>query len=191
MILSRSKAVATLLTLLLAMAPLSNASAEQDPSATVKAATQLVKWFSDLLKPFQEIGAVAERQNLIDALIDVNRSLFEVELEKRYVVIALKRRPMVQSELQRAAESLGPKIEQLQRSLRNVAPKLRIAYRSGADEAIALLTEALFTRKAFVYDLGQVTEATSARDISEAEAAIAALSLAQRKLGDVIVALQK
>lgn len=167
------------------------ARAEQDPSATVKAATLLARWFVDLLRPFQEIGATAEKQHLIDALVDLNRDLFEVEQEKRYVVIALQRRPLVQRELQRASDSLSSKIDDLRESLRDLGPKLRIAYRAGADESIDLLSEALITRKGFVYNLGQVTEATAERDISEAKATIKALAQAQRKLADVISALQK
>ena len=167
-------------------------AAEQDPSATVKAATQLAHWFSDLLRPFQEIGAIAEKERLIDALVDLNRDLFEVEQEKRYLVIALRRRPIVIAELQRASDSLGRKILRLRESLLELAPKLRIAYRAGADESIDLLSEALVTRKGFVYDLGQVTDATAAeRATTEAQAAVHALGQAQSKLADVIAALQK
>jgi hypothetical protein len=175
----------------LLVAPLEDARTEQDPSATVKAATQLTRWFGDLLRPFQEIGAIAEKQHLIDALVDLNRDLFEVEQEKRYVIIALLRRPLVHSELQQTSDALGAKIGRLRQSLLSVGPKLRIAYRAGADEAIALLSEALVTRKGFVYNLGSVTEATAEQDISEAQAAILALDQAQRKLADVIAALQK
>lgn len=167
------------------------ARADQAPSATVEAATILTRWFTELLGPFQEIGATAERQHLVDMLVGLNRDLFEVEQEKRYVVIVLQRRPLIRSELQRTADSLGSKISRLRTSLLNVGPKLRVAYRAGGDEAIELLSEALVVRKGFVSGLGAVTEATAERDVSEAQAAIAALSQAQRKLADVIAALQR
>jgi len=186
----RIRFLSTLILVLFAL-PLQVVGAESVPFATVKAATQLTKWFSDLLRPFQEIGATAEKQYLIDALTNLNRNLFDVEQDKRYVVIALRRRPLVSGELRRTSVSIVEKIHALRESLKDLGPKLRLAYRAGADESIELLSDALDERKNFADNLGQVTEATADRNILEAQAAIQALSQAQRKLADVITALQK
>ena len=170
--------------------PATKARAEQNPFATVLAATQLANWFSNLLRPFEEIGQVAEKHYLINALTDLNRDLFELEQDKRYVIIALKRRPLVEAELKRASDSLTQRIKRLRKTLRTVAPKLRIAYRADSDVAINLLSEALITKKGFVYNLGAVTEATALGDIVAAENAVDALSSAQQRLADVISKLQ-
>jgi hypothetical protein len=85
--------------------------ADQEPGATVEAVTRLAKLFSDMLKPFAEIGATAERQNFIDNLLKLNRDLFDLEQDKRYVVLALKRSPLNRSELQTASDSLAIKID--------------------------------------------------------------------------------
>lgn len=167
------------------------ASAEQDPSATVRAATRLGQLFSDLLKPFAEIGATAERQHLVDNLIALNRDLFDLEQDKRYTVLALKRRPLNQPELVRTAASLEQKITRLRNTLNTLGPKLRIAYRKGADESIDLLSEALVTRKGFVANLALTSEASANEQIVEAEAAVQALSRAQKSLADAIDNLQR
>lgn len=164
---------------------------KQDASATLQAANQLTKWFEELLGSFQEIGETADRQKLINALVDLNRSLFDVEQDKRYVVVALQRRPLVLAELQQSSNTLLTKITGLQASLRKFGPKLRIAYRAGGDKAINSLSNAISSKRAFANTLGEVTEETAERYSDEAKAAIQALSQAQEKLADVIVALQK
>lgn len=167
------------------------AAGEAFPTDTITAAKKITELFSKLLKPFEAIGETAERQYLIDALVDLNRALFELEQEKRYVIIALKRRPLVQNELQRASLSIRGKIRSLQESLAKVGPKLRVAYRADADEAISLLTTALFGHSAVAFTEGGFSESNAASDIESSKAAAKALSDAQIKLADVIVALQK
>ena len=179
------------LLLLLALAlPVDAAGGMPEPSATIKAVTKLTQWFSELIQPFEEIGATAEKQYLVDGLIDLNKRLFDIQQDKRYLVLALKRRPLVRAELRRSSASLGEKIVYLRQSLEELAPKLRVQYRQGSDEAISLLSEALVERKGFVDQIDGATETSADRQIGEAQAAIEALEQAQRKLADVIVALQ-
>jgi len=171
---------------------LSNASrAQPQPSAIVKAARQLAQLFGQFLRPFEEIGTVAARQNLLDALTRLNHDLFEVEQEKRFLVLALRRRPLVQTELQLSAVSLASKINRLRDSLQDIAPRLRVAYRSDADATIELLAQAVVDRKEFVTSLGSVNSANADASARDAQAAIRALSQAQQSLANAIAALQR
>jgi chromosome segregation ATPase len=164
--------------------------AEESPSSTTAAAKKLASWFSDFLKPFGEIGTTAEKQYFIDSLIDLNRDLFDLEQEKRYVSIALKRKELNRAELRRTADSLKEKIKRLRETIKKVAPQLRIAYRKGGDEAVDLLSNALATRSAFVFSLSNIHSSEIRHQIEESEAAVRALSSAQSALADAIVTLQ-
>ena len=167
------------------------AHTEQDPSSTFGAAKRLTEWFAELLKPFAEIGATAERQHLIDGLIGLNRDLYDVEQDKRYAIVALRRRPLNKEELVRTAGSLEQRLERLRSTLKNLAPQLRVAYRKGADDAIKLLTEALVTRKGVVVNLALTNEASASHQADEASATADALSRAQSSLADAIANLQR
>lgn len=89
------------------------ANAEENPFALLLGAQQLIGSFNELVESIQQVGATAEKGYLIDRLVELNHDIYTVELEKRYVVVALQRRPLLQSELKLASDSLGSKIENL------------------------------------------------------------------------------
>lgn len=178
-------------TLLLLLASPLDVSAEESSLSTVEAATRLTRWFQELLKPFEEIGATAEKQNLIDALVDLNRDLFEVEQEKRYAITALKRRPLVRAELQRASASINEKLTRLRQSLLRLGPKLRVAYRKGGDETVSLLSQALNSTNAFVFNLSEESDASADQSVRISQEAVVGFDRAQISLADVIANLQK
>jgi hypothetical protein len=167
------------------------ATAEQNPAATIDAATKLAQWFNGLIRPFAELGATAERQRLVDSLVALNRDLFNLQQEKRYLVVALKRRPLNMNELAVSQRELSGKLTSLRDSITRVAPQLRLAYRAGANEPVALISEALSSKAGIVRDLDSLTESTADLQGAEAELAVKALEEAQVALANAIVAIQK
>jgi len=92
--------------------------------------------------------------------------------------------------LEQTSQKLSEKIERLRHSLLKLAPKLRVTYRQGADEAIDLLSDALATKEAFVYNITRLDQNSTTEAIETSKAAVEALSKAQSALADVIVAMQ-
>jgi hypothetical protein len=160
-----------------------------------KAGTEFGKWFKLLLKPYKDIGIEGQREHFVGELRDLNREMFRLEQEKRYMIIILQRKSLSMAEINDSLSRLSNDVNRVQAVVGEIGPDLRLQYREGGFAAAKQLTDAITERKQWVSDLDQeIREHKNINVesyIADAKKAIEALSNADEALVKLIDALQQ
>jgi hypothetical protein len=114
---------------------------------------QLIGWFESLTVAFDKIAANEDKRALKASLADLDKSIYDLETNGRYLVWALERQPVVEQEVQRGVEDTRSALGKVATQLHAVGILLRSEYRAGGADAERLIAHAVGRRTAWLHDV--------------------------------------
>src|SRR5206468_7470206 len=124
-----------------------------------------------------------DKQRFVQKLTDLNKALYDVETQKRYLLLALQRSRPDYYEISKSADDVKEKVDRLRMTVREVGVAVRAEIKKGGIEAEQQLFNAVGTRKVWIEDFqtklkrGEPVEVGPL--IKQGNAAVTALALAQ------------
>lgn len=131
--------------------------AAQDASGAIdivqKAANSLITWFKSLVDQVQELATAEDRRRLIEDLTALSKAIYDLEHEKRYLLLQLQRQPVNVEAIDQAVSDSDVRLKTLRERLRQVGLAIREQFRHGGKEVERLLTDATGARKLWLEDV--------------------------------------
>jgi hypothetical protein len=125
--------------------------AAQDASEAIdivqKAANGLIAWFESLVDQVEQLAKAEDRRRLIEDLTTLGRAIFELEQDKRNLLLELQRQPVNVAAIDRAVSNSDARLRAVRERLRQVGHALREQFRHGGETVEKLLTSAAGSRK--------------------------------------------
>ena len=118
-------------------------------------ASKLIAWFGSLLDAVDELVAGEEKRRFIEKLSALNKDLYDLEQDKRFLLELLKRKTINDFQINRAATDLQSSTRKVQEGVREVGLSLREQFRAGGVSVEGQLGDALNQRKQWLGDMRQ------------------------------------
>ena len=161
------------------------ASRAQESEPVIRAVNAITAAFLRFLEVFRDVGRVAERDYLVRGLGRMNRQLFALEQTKLRLAAELSVAAMSPARLASIIDEVPSRIQALQSSWLDLAPRLRVIAPGEMDRVIALLGDAIAGQ---LTGLGPQlpTPETRSRDLRQARRTVAAVRRCQEVVARVI-----
>jgi hypothetical protein len=114
---------------------------------------ELIAWFDSLSSSFDRIAENEDKRKLKTALVDLDKAIYDLEFNTRYLVDALRRQPVVEDEVRRAIKDTRQALNNVATHLRPVGVLLRFEYRAGGATAEKLIREAMGAKSSWLSDV--------------------------------------
>jgi hypothetical protein len=114
---------------------------------------QLMHWFYSLSRSFDTLAANEDRRSLRLSLVDLNKAIYDLESNGRYLRDAISRKPVVYEDITRAIVDTRAALGIVATRLHSVGLALRAEHRSGGADAEQLIADATSRRSLWLSDL--------------------------------------
>jgi hypothetical protein len=132
-------------------------AATQGPSSDVAVLKTLqdglIAWFNSLSSSFDKIAENEDRRKLKATLVDLDKAIYDLEFNGRYLVDALRRKPVVEEEVIRAVTDTRQALSKVASKLHPVGFLLRTEHRAGGEAAEKLIADAMGKRTQWLDDV--------------------------------------
>jgi hypothetical protein len=115
--------------------------------------SQLISWFTGLSSQFDSLAAAEDRRKLKNQLIDLDKAIYDLEFNGRYLVEALSRQPLLEDEVRRGIVDTRQSLNTVRERLHTVGLSLRAQYRAGGAGAEQLIADATAKRSMWLSDV--------------------------------------
>jgi len=144
--------------------------AAQDASGAIdiaqKAANSLITWFKSLVDQVQELATAEDRRRLIEDLTALSKAIYDLEQEKRYLLLQLQRQSVNVEAIDQAVSDSDVRLKTLRERLRQVGLALREQFRHGGKEVEKLLMDATGARKFWLEDVLTLVKQSPSPDVA-------------------------
>jgi molybdopterin converting factor small subunit len=174
-------------------------AAAQDASKSLgtlgQTVNQMTGWFSSLLKAPDGLAVGGDNVSLIDNLSKLSKAVYNLEQDKRFLLVELKRSKINVSAVRQAIEDSETSLEIVRDRLRSTGLSLREKFRVGGDKVEGSLSDLIGARKHWLEDLsdslaeGRVVNLKPV--LKEGDDVVKALSGAHQQLIKLIDALRQ
>ena len=172
------------------MAP-TEAFAAPRPDGVANAIIAVGEMFERVIRPFERLGDIAERQYLVGQLRPLEETLYDLEQGKREAIRILGRQPLNLERLRLVAGQITTGLAELERRLRIVTPRLRLLIGNGSvEEAIGLLHRTHDAKMDLVEKMSSGNPQDTEKNKQDAELAVTALVRCQKAIQQARVALR-
>jgi len=169
----------------------SSGSARSLFTSITEAADAATAWFTRMLNTVADLASNEDRRRVILALTDLNKSLYDLEQNKRFLLTTLRREHISRARLERAIRDLQPSVDAVSKSIAAVAPLLRQQYRAGGVEVEEALRRSVGDQKDWVYNYDIIISTEGIDGITaKVNASVEALERAGVALARLIDALE-
>jgi hypothetical protein len=148
--------IAKMAILMLLMAPEVSFAQSKTPAEISLLRTlnqQLMEWFNSLSSSFDSLADNEDRRALRSRLVDLNKAIYDLESNGRYLLYSIRRKPILYEDVTRAIRDTRTALETLRTGLRATGLSLRMEYRKGGADAERLIAEAMGHRSMWLSDL--------------------------------------
>jgi|GEM_PF-4061359 len=114
---------------------------------------ELMNWFYSLSSSFDALADSEDRRALRIRLVDLNKAIYDLESNGRYLRDAISRKPIVYEDVTRAISDTRAALNTVATRLHSVGLALRMEYRKGGADAERLVAEATSRRSLWLSDL--------------------------------------
>ena len=164
-------------------------------SALRQTVNQMTGWFNSLLKAPDALAAGEDRVSLIDNLSKLSKAVYNLEQDKRFLLVELKRSRINVSSVRQAIEDSEESLKIVRERLRSTGLSLREQFRVGGDKVERSLSDLIGARKHWLEDLGDSLAEGRALNLKpvlkEGDDVVEALSKAEQELIKLIDVLRK
>ena len=173
--------------------------AAQDASEAIdivqKAANGLIAWFKSLVDQVEQLAKAEDRRRLIEDLTTLGKAIFELEEEKRNLLLELQRQPVNVAAIDRAVSDSDVQLRAVRERLRQVGHALREQFRHGGENVERLLTSAAGSRKLWLEDVLALVKQSNSPDVArlivKGQETVEALAEAHKQLVRLIHQLRE
>lgn len=117
-----------------------------------EAADAAASWFTRMLGSVGELAKAEDKRRLVVALSNLNKKLYDLEQNKRYLADTIRRDGISRIRLDQAVRDLQPSVSAVSLAVGEVSPLLRAQYRSGGVEVEDALRRSFGDQKDWVYN---------------------------------------
>ena len=113
----------------------------------------LVEWFKSLQKVSDKLAASEDQRDLRLSLVSLNKSLYDLESNTRFLVSALDRSPLIEDEVRRGVKDTRAALRVVAKQLHEVGLLLRSQYRAGGAYAEHVLGDAVGAKSKWLNEI--------------------------------------
>ena len=162
----------------------------------LRAITQnMFDWFGTLLESTKVLAEAEDRRRLIEDLSRLSKAIFDLEQDKRFLLLELRRSRLNVPALRQAIEDSESSLAEVRKRLRRSGLSLREQFRLGGNAIERSLTELAGSRKLWLEDLRNTLDEGRQPNVTvlveRGRELVDALSQAHQRLVELLDELQK